>query len=283
MAGMEERNVQKIIEATHWPRAAAATALGMLALFLLVATAGELRSYKFIGSGITPSDTVTVSGEGDVLAVPDTAQFSFMVQNTAADVATAQAVASKSENAILDYLKSQGVADADVQTTDYEINPQYEYQNAVCPQPAGVLSTLAGAPNIYCPPGKQTLTGYQVSETISVKVHDTSKAGALLSGIGGKGASNVSGLSFTSSNQDQLQNQARDKAIADAKTKAQALAKSLGVSLVRIVSFNENNGPIPYYAKAVGMSADSAAAPAPQLPTGENKITSNVTITYEIQ
>ena len=292
---MEQQSVDKIIEATHWPRVMAATALGMLALFLLVGTAGELRGYRYIGAGITPTDTIDVSGEGEVFAVPDTAEFSFTVQETASDVATAQANATKKSNDIIDYLKQQGIADKDIQTTDYNVNPHYEYQNAVCPLQAGASGGSSGggvaSPNviigtpIYCPPGKQTITGYDVSQTVDVKVHDTSKAGTLLSGVGTRGVSTVSGLTFTVADEDALQAQARDKAIADAQAKAQALAKSLGVSLVGIVNYNENTGgsPVPMFAKAPGGAALETAAPAPEIPTGQNKITSDVSITYEIR
>jgi uncharacterized protein YggE len=273
---MEEQSVREIIKATHWPRAMAATALGVLALFLLVGTVSELKSYHYIGSGINPTNTISVSGHGEVFAVPDTATFNFTVNETATDVATAQSKATTNANAIIAYLKGQGIAETDIQTTDYSVNPQYSYQQSACPNSGGVA--------IYCPPGKQTITGYEVSQTVSVKVHDTSKAGGLLSGVGSKGASNISGLSLTVSNQDVLTIQARDKAIQDAKAKADALAKSLGVSIVRIVGFSEGgNGPV-YYAKSSGaMAMDVAAAPAPAIPTGQNKITDDVTITYEIQ
>lgn len=276
---MEERSVQDIIQATHWTRIMAATAFGMLALFLLVATVAQLRGLPYIGSGVAATNTISVSGEGDVYAIPDTAEFSFTVSATGKDVATAQTTASTNENAIVAYLKAQGVADTDVQTTDYEVNPQYQYQNTVCPEASGT-----SAVPVYCPPGNQVLTGYQVSETITVKVEDTTKAGTLLSGVGSKGATNVSGLSFIVSNQDALENQARGKAITAAQAKAQTLASQLGVSLVRVVGFSENaNTPQPvYYAKAEGATM-SAAAPAPALPTGQNEITSDVTITYEVR
>ncbi len=249
------------------------SALGALALFLLVLTIGQLKSYEYIGSGVTATNTISVTGEGEVFAVPDTATFSFTVDQTAKDVASAQASATKTSNDVIAYLKQQGIADTDIQTTDYSINPQYSYQQAACPPiapqvyNAGSVSGSAGGA-IYCPPGKQTITGYEVAQTISVKVHDTSKAGTLLSGIGSRGVSNVSGLTFTVANQDTIDAQARDKAIAQAKTKAETLAKSLGVSIVRVVGFSENgNSPIPYYAKASGMALDSAAAPAPEIPT----------------
>lgn len=270
--------MQEIIKATHWPRIMAACALGMLALFLLVLTVSALKSYHYIGTGISPTNTIQVTGEGKVTAVPDTATFSVTVQNTAADVQTAQTKTTDQGNTIVDYLKSQGIDDTDIQTTDYEIQPQYSYSQAACPAGGGV--------GVYCPPGKQTLTGYQVSETLTVKVEDTSKAGTLLSGVGSKGASQVSGLTFTVSNQDELMEQAQQKAITEAQGKADALAKSLGVHIVGVVGFSENNGSQGIYPMAFAASAgvaDKAAAPSPEIQTGQNTITDDVTVTYEIQ
>ena len=271
---MEDQTVQKIISATHYVRMMLAAALGLLALFLLVATVSELRSYAYIGAGIQPANTITVNGEGKVLAVPDTATFTYTVDETAPDVATAQSKATTASNAVIDYLKSQGVKDTDIQTTDYSVNPQYQYSSQICTQ------------NGYCPPQRQTISGYEVAQTETVKVTDITKAGALLSGVGTRGVSDVSGLTFTVADQDALNAQARDKAISDAKSKAQALAGSLGVSLIRITGFNENSGGVvPVYAK---MTSEMAAAPdaapvAPQIAIGENTITSDVTVTYEIR
>lgn len=252
--------------------------LGVLVAFLAAAAIAELKGLQFIGSGVSATNTINVSGTGDVYAVPDTAVFTATVQETAKDVATAQAAATKKGNAIIDYLKGAGVDAKDIQTTDYSVNPQYEYSQSVCP------ASTNGTP-IYCPPGRQTLTGYQVSETLTVKVRDTNKAGDLLAGVGSKGASQVSGLNFTIDDQDALEAQARGKAIDDAKTKAEALAKQLGVRIVRVVGFSENGNYPVYYAKTMsaGMGASDAAAPSPEIATGQNKITSNVSVTYEIQ
>lgn len=272
--------MQEIIKATHWPRVMAACALGMLAIFLFVLTVSAVKSYHYIGTGITPSDTIQVEGDGQVVAVPDTATFSVTVQDTASSVQSAQTDATNQGNAIVKYLTGQGVDSTDIQTTDYEINPEYSYSQAACPAIAPVGGTA-----IYCPPGKQTLTGYQVSETFSVKVTDTSKAGTLLAGVGSQGASSVSGLSFTVSNQDTLMEQAQQKAIAQAQGKAQALAKSLGVSIVGVVGFSENNNSTNPYpmAFATNASAGAASAPAPEIQTGQNVIKDDVTVTYEIQ
>jgi len=271
---MDQQTADKIIEATHWPRIMAAAALGTLALFLVVATLVSLKSYRYVGSGVPATNTITVNGDGEVFAVPDTATFSVTVQEEAKEVKNAQETATTKGNAIITYLKKQGVDEKDIQTTDYSVYPQYDYTNAAC----------SGG---YCPPGKQTLRGFQVSQTLTIKVRDTKKAGDLLSGVGSLGATSVSGLSFTIDDQDQLEAEARGKAITKARAKAEVLAKSLGVTLVRVVGFDENGGGQIYYAKAEMMSADvgrgGAATPSPEIPTGQNKITSNVSVTYEVQ
>ena len=270
---MEEQSVQEIIKATYWPRTIAPIALGALALFLLVLTMSDLKSMRFIGSGVAASNTISVDGTGEVFAVPDTATFTVTVQEQAKDVKAAQDAATKKANDIIAYLKGASVDEKDIQTTDYSVSPQYEYGTTACPQYG------------YCPPGKQALAGFQVSQTLTVKVRDTKKAGDLLSGVGSRGVFQVSGLSFTIDNEDALKDQARDKAITQAKGKAETLAKSLGVSLVRVVGFSEGGNYPVYYGKGMGvaMSADSVSASSPEIPVGQNKITSNVSVTYEIR
>lgn len=258
----------------HRIQVAGTFALAALGVFLLILTISSLKEYRFIGSGVAATNTISVSGDGEVFAVPDTATFSMTIQEEAKEVKDAQDVATKKGNDIIAYLKSQGIDEKDIQTTDYSVYPQYDYTQGVCP-------------GGYCPPGKQTLRGFQVSQTLTVKVRDTKKAGDLLSGVGSRGASSVSGLSFTIDDQDKLEAEARDKAIAKAKDKAEVLAKSLGVHIVRVVGFSEGGGGPIYYAKAMmadglGMGGESAP-PSPDIPTGQNKITSNVTVTYEIR
>lgn len=273
---MDQSSVDSIIRATHKTRMALTAALALLALFLLVATVSAVKSYRLIGSGVSATNTITVSGDGEVFAVPDTAEFSVSVQETAKDVKTSQEAATKKMNAIRAFLKEAGVDEKDIRTSDYSVSPQYEWTQGAC------TST-------YCPPGKQTLTGFQTSETLTVKVKDTDKAGELLAGVGEKGAAQVSGLSFTIADEDALKEEAREKAIAKARAKAEQLADSLGVSLVRIVGFSEGEGgypPVPMYARAdmaYGMGGAETKAIAPEISVGQNKIVSNVTISFEIQ
>lgn len=251
-----------------------------VALWLLVALMAAglvfvLSSIRFVGAGIAPGNTITVSGYGESYSTPDIATFSFSVVSEKSTVAAAQDDATAKANATLAYLKSAGVAEKDIQTSGYSINPQYDYVQTVC----------SGG---YCPGGKQVLRGYEVRQTTTVKVRDTAKAGDLLAGVGDKGATEVSGLQFTFDNPQQGQLEARGKAIADAKDKADELAKQLGVSIVRVVSFNESSGgyPTPYaYGRGgvANMAMDSKAEVAPQISVGQNQVSSSVSVTYEIR
>jgi len=233
-----------------------------------------LSSVRYVGAGITPGNTISISGYGEAVAVPDIATFSFSVVSEKPTVAAAQADATQKANATTKYLKDAGIDEKDIQTSDYSVNPMYDYVQKAC----------TGG---YCPGGEQVLRGYQVRQTTTVKVRDTEKAGGLLGGVGSTGATEVSGLQFTFDDPHGVENEARQKAIADAKAKADELAKQLGVHIVRVVSFSENGSgvPMPYaYGRgAVTNQAMDSKAVAPEISTGQNKVTSNVSVTYEIR
>ena len=247
----------------------------LLGVFLLVQAVSGFQNMRYIGAGLTATNTINVSGYGEAVAVPDIATFTFTVMSEKLTVAEAQTEATKKINEITAYLGTAGIDKKDIQTTDYSVYPQYEYNDKIV------------CIRYPCTPGEQTLKGYQVRQTTTVKVRDTAKAGEFLTNVGAKGASEVSGLNFTFDKPELVQDQARDKAIADAKDKADTLAKQLGVRIVRVVSFNESgNYPGPmYYSKAVSMDAAGmgGAPTAPEISIGQNKVTSNVTVTYEIR
>jgi hypothetical protein len=161
------------------------------------------------------------------------------------------------------------VAADDIKVSGYNIYPRYDY----------VKSSIYGG-------GTQVLAAYVVSESVEVKVRKIGDAGKLIGSMGELGANNLSGLTFSVDKQDDVVKEAREKAIADAKVNAEKLASQLGVSLARIVSFSENGGgyPVPmYYAKEASMGVSAQDRATPELPSGTNKITSQVTITYEIR
>ena len=238
-------------------------------LFLIAKIATEI---KYLGQNdISYNNSINMSGEGEVVAIADVASFNFTVDESSESVDSAQKVATEKINKALAYLKTKGIEDKDIKTTSYNVNPKYEWRQGPCNE-------------MYCDSGRNDLIGYQVSQSIDVKVRDTAKAGEILAGIGGIGISNVGGLQFTVDDDEALKSEARAKAIADARKKVDAVAKELGVKVVKVISFYEETDQ-PYYDYGMGgdMMEAKVAAVAPQLPMGENKITSRVSVTYEIK
>lgn len=247
--------------------------LGVAAIIgLLAYTYYAVTQARYAYSGPT---MISVSGEGEAIAMPDIATFSFGVHAEGADAGAAQNQSAESVNAIVSWLGEQGVEERDIKTLYYNLNPRYEYTESIC--------NTRG----YCPPGERILRGYEVNQTIQVKVRDTAKAGDLISGAGSRGATDISGLEFTIDDETNLKAEAREKAIQDAQEKADQLAEDLDVRIVRMTGFYEDNGVYPmYYGKGGDMAVAESAmdgAAAPRVPSGENTITSRVTITYQVR
>ena len=221
-------------------------------------------------------NTISFSGHGEVSAVPDIANINFTIEKDAKTVKEAQNEVAKIEKQALDFLKTNNVADKDIKTTNASFYPKYDF----------VYTTDVVCGALTCPPRptKQVIVGYTASESITVKIRNTDDSGKIIQGLGTLGISNLDGPNFAIDNEDNLKDNARKLAIDEAKIKAKKLAKDLGIRLGKITSFGENgNYPMPMYAK--GIMADSAmlaSAPA-VIPKGENLITSDVTITYEIK
>jgi uncharacterized protein len=251
-----------------------------LTFFVIILSVKALKEFHYIGydPGAT-KNMITVHGEGEAFAVPDVATFTFTISEDAATVAAAQAKMNEKMKSALAVVKDAGIEDKDVKTVDYSVYPKYEYQAT-----SGAASTAICIDG-NCPIRKQVLVGYTVTQSIQVKIRKTDSVGDVLTKVAATGISNVSGVDFTIDDQKKIESDARASAITDAKGRAQTLAAQLGVRLVRIVSFSESgNYPYPIYDKAISMSAGigGAAAAPTQLPVGQNKITSNVDITYEI-
>jgi uncharacterized protein YggE len=251
-----------------------AIALMVLAVFLAVQVIYTLRLTSEVGRNTPPMNVITVNGMGEVFAVPDVASFSFGVEERAATVAAAQEVVTNRVNQALEILKNAGIEDRDIKTTGYQINPHYEYTQAPCTQ-------------FSCPPSNQKLAGYNVSQNIQVKVRETAKAGEILGALGTVRVTNVSGISFTIDDPDALEAEARALAIKNAMKKAEMLVDDLDVRLGKVVSFYEDQGyPQPYYNRmevSFDAKGGDMAQSSPSLPTGENTIRSNVSVTYEIR
>ncbi len=213
--------------------------------------------------------TITVAGDGEVTAKPDISKISFTVDEVAKTVSLAQSMSEDKIKATVSKLKDLGIDEKDIKTTSYSINPKYSY-NSYCLVPEGCGS-------------KQKLDGYEVMQGVEVKVRDTTKVGDVFALLGTENITNVYGPSFEIENPDNLKAQAREKAIVNAKEKAQKLASDLGVSLGEISQYSENNNN--YYPAVMSMGAVSnkglgGAQQDVTVPTGENSVKIDVSITY---
>lgn len=263
---MNTEETQKVLK---WVR----VVLIVLAVFLSAEALGALKNLR----NVNPTyNSISVSGVGEAVSLPDIATFSFTVSGDAGTVSEAQGEVTKKMDTILAGLEALGIEEKDIKTTGYNSFPKYEYSGTVCIQ---VYPS-------YCPPGKQVLVGYEVSHTISVKVRKTEDVGKAFAVVGDNGATGLSDISFTIDDPDKILDEARAEAITNAEKKAKMLARELGVRLVRVVSFYDNSGGgiTPYYAEGFGGDmVKSAPAMAPTIPAGENKVSVNVTVVYEIR
>ena len=238
--------------------------LGIFLITLIISKAIDIRDKVQI-----TGNTITVSDTGEIYAKPDLALTTFSVITEEKTVAEALSKNTRKMNTVIDFVKSQGVEEKDLKTTSFNIYPRYEwYEEKEC--------------LVYpCPTGKRVLVGYEVQQSLEVKIRDMAKIGDIIQGATDAGANQVGDLQFTIDKEDELKKQAREQAIEKAKTKAKELASQLGVNLVRISNFSESS-IIPYYYGLEKAAAMGASEEAPQIETGENKIEVNVTITYEI-
>jgi uncharacterized protein YggE len=243
----------------------------IVSLFTVVKIVSEFKGDRGDRTGQAPN-VISVTGTGDVTAVSDIATLTVNLTKDGNTAKEAQDLLNGDITKTLSYLKDAKIDDKDIKSEYGGLNPKYSYNQPICI-------------NYPCPTKDPTIIGYTATQSITIKIREVDNASVIRTGLAGLGITDISGPTFSIDNEDSFKDQARSLAITQAKTKAQVLAKELGVKLGHVVNFSEDNGNnYPVYAKAMmaGAVTDSSV-PAPTLPKGENKITSNVTITYEIK
>jgi len=240
----------------------------VLIIFVIVDIANKIKEGRYIGQEIETKNTITVSDKGEIYAKPDLALTTFSVVTEAKTVAQAMSQNTEKMNAIIDEMKKQGVDEKDLKTISFNIYPRYEYRRTT--------------EIIPYPPGTRVLVGYEVSQSLQVKIRDMTKIGQIIEGATEAGANQVGDLQFTIDKQDELKEQAREEAITKAKDKAKEIASQLGINLVRVTNFSETSIVPRYYGLEKAMALGGGEAEAPEIETGENKIEVTVSITYEI-
>jgi uncharacterized protein len=216
-----------------------------------------------VAAPLMPPRTITVSGHGEVSAAPDSAQVSAGVTTQAEKAAEALANNTTAMNRVFGALKSAGVPDKKVQTSSFSISPQY----------TSYTENNANA---------QKITGYVVSNQVSVTLDHIANVGPVVDALAAAGANQMNGIVFTIHDPKPLLAQARAIAVDDAIGRAQTLAKASHVTLGPILSISEgvpNEGPRPLFLQA------KAAGPREPTPiaTGEETIAADVSIVWQIQ
>ena len=207
---------------------------------------------------------IWVNGEGTVTAEPDLAVLSLGVETLADTVSVARQQAAEAMSRIMDAMRGEGIAEKDIQTRYFNIQPEYTYDDFR---------------------KRQVLTGYRVTNTVTVKVRALNTMGAVIDGsvAAGGNAIRINGVQFTIEDPSTLRTQAREAAVRDALAKAQQFASLTGVQLGRLLFISESGGavPVPYLAGRA-FSLEAAKDVATPISTGELDVRVNVQAVFDI-
>lgn len=235
-------------------------------IFVYTKVAGPIP-FQITSTVTQKSEPFMVTGEGKVEAKPDSGVVSVGVIARAKTSEEAQNLLNTSINKVIGSIKQLGVPEESIKTENYNIYPEYG-------DVSGIRDAGNGNPN--------AITGYNASTNISINVNSSELANKVVDTAMANGANQTNGVNFEVKDKEAALNEARGKAVADAKAKAENAAKIAGFSLGKIINYSESEGgdyPRPMMAKA----ADSAGGSVPtQVQPGTNEIVVSVTLSYEI-
>lgn len=242
-------------------------------LFVIVFFFLGLFAYsKFFGpmpfsvtSNVTnKTDIFSVTGEGKLSVQPDIAYVNVGIQKNASTVKQAQTQINETMEKITAGLKALGVDSKNVQTTNYSINPNYDWTS-----------------------GDQRITGYSANTQLKIKITDLDKINEIIDSATANGANQVSNITLDVEDREAAEETARKEAVAQANAKAKAAAEAAGFKLGRIIGYSENSNdsnllrPVSYSLKAAGgVTEDSAMAT--NIQTGSEEVQITVVISYQI-
>jgi uncharacterized protein len=232
------------------------TSLALLAALAAISPAQALERLIDISN----DRWVEVTGEGSISAAPDFAEVTLGVTSTGKKAGDAVAANAQAANALAALIKSEGVAPADIQTSTVSVSPMFS-------QPL---------PNQQTAP---TVTGYSVSNNLSVRVRDIPRLGSLLDKAVTAGANSIYGIGFGHNDLSALLDKARPLAVADARRKAEIYAAAGGGKIGRLMVLTEEGSRQP----SMAFSRAYAAAPPPTpIEAGEDKLTVTVNARFEL-
>jgi len=219
--------------------------------------------YSFQSLPQNAPQNIYVSGTGKAYIKPDIALVNFGVKTEAKKSQDAVDQNNTKMNAITKAIKDLGVEDKDIQTTLYNLSPVYNWTEV----------------------GGRVFTGYSLDQQITVKIRNFEKINDILDKATTAGANNVGDLQFTVDDMEKVRAEARTKAIADAKTKAQSLANESGLKLGELINVSEgySNYPSPVYGMGGADMAKELSSVAPSIQTGQMEVNVSVNLTYKIK
>jgi uncharacterized protein len=231
-----------------------------------------LAAAAILAATITPSfaedamkalRTISISGHGEVSAVPDMASISVGVMTQADTAADALAANTTAMNALFSALKAAGLADKDIATSNFSVNPRYDYGSSGN-QPPKVM-------------------GYDVSNSVTIIVRKISDLGGILDKAVAAGSNQINGISFTFADATKLFDASRKNAVEDARRKAELYAAASGVTLGDIITISEMGSTMPQPPIMMQAAMEkSAGGPVPVMQ-GEQTLSSDVSIVWAIK
>ncbi|MEK7193399.1 MAG: SIMPL domain-containing protein [Patescibacteria group bacterium] len=238
----------------------------VLAAFFINLVFFVMPTVQKLGDSFQPVRTISVSAEGKAFVIPDIAETSFSVVSRGQDPAQLADMNNKKITSAINFVKSQGIDAKDIKTAGYYLSPDYQY-----------------TPETQ----RSIITGYTLTQTVSVRIHDFSKIAAILGGLPPLGINQIGGLNFTVDEPEKFLAEARADAFKKARAKAISLVAQNGVRLGKVINIGESQGggPMPYYAKSLD-GRGGAAAPEIALPTiepGQQELNLQVSVTYAIE
>lgn len=235
--------------------------VGLLAGPVLAGTAAPRTVYTGNGAADQPPEhTISVSGSGKVVVVPDMATVDLGVLIERQNAKAAREAAAEAMTKVVAAIKALGIDDKDIKTVNVSLNPVYDYPNNSAPR----------------------IRGYQLNNTVTVTVRDLDKVSEVLDNGVQAGATTVNGISFDVADRVSAEAQAREAAVADAKAKAEALAAGLGVRIEGVASVSESSSTPIWYERSYAAGAVAEDMASTPVMAGTSDITITVQVTFLI-
>lgn len=226
-----------------------------------LALAGPARAQQASITQTIAGTRLDISATGEVTRVPDIAIITAGVQTRAATAKAALQQAASRMARVRAALARAGVADRDIQTSNVSLNPDYLYEANKAPR----------------------LTGYNASNQLTVRFRDIASAGDILDALVAEGANSINGPTLTIDKPEGALDEARAKAIAAGRARADLYARAMGMRVARVVAVSETGGSYPVPPPVVMMRAERDSAASTVIDPGESKLQVNVAMTFELQ